>query len=435
MRPLNLILMLVAMITEEWPAWLKAVQNGSIGEARTRAFLIDRFWVLERSVDIDGADFIIQRRITSANLLDKSPPRFGVVQAKFFAGPKTSHHIYKQYLMDKDDEIRKEFFVVCHTGTEERAKSYLLTAEDLIADFEITSDNRIRVPGRKLFSSSKYEIVHKVRSLDRMERTLALADFRRNRSFLSWFLPDARLDPNHIDPIYQEPIDNWWGDIPEGFLRLKKTAQESIYDLEDLHRDLAAIVQESDPGKALSIAEEIYNSFRGGHGLYLSLPEDLYDEDLHTVVLQHKDKVATLKEAGLLDPFISMKVALLTLIAKDLAPCMPVDPNEVHRIEIHYNPVTLANIFLSGKIRPATEFSESPDERDRWGRVIVPDFPWYEFRGKGRIIVCWLPGRYSTKETTEGLDWETYIIDKASFLVYKILDEIYDLQFEEATEG
>jgi len=74
------------------------MQNGSIGEARTQAFLIDRFWVLERSVDIDGADFIIHRRITSANLLDKRPPRFGVVYAKFFAGPKTSHHIYKQYL-------------------------------------------------------------------------------------------------------------------------------------------------------------------------------------------------------------------------------------------------------------------------------------------------------------------------------------------------
>ena len=47
------------------PAWLKAMQNGVIGEARTKSFLLDRFWILERSVDIQGADFLIQRRITS----------------------------------------------------------------------------------------------------------------------------------------------------------------------------------------------------------------------------------------------------------------------------------------------------------------------------------------------------------------------------------
>lgn len=36
------------------------MENGTVGEARTRSFLIDRFWVLlERSVDTDGADFLI----------------------------------------------------------------------------------------------------------------------------------------------------------------------------------------------------------------------------------------------------------------------------------------------------------------------------------------------------------------------------------------
>lgn len=38
------------------PMWLKSMQNGSIGEMRTKAFLIDRFWILERSVDIHGGD-------------------------------------------------------------------------------------------------------------------------------------------------------------------------------------------------------------------------------------------------------------------------------------------------------------------------------------------------------------------------------------------
>lgn len=38
---------------DENPTWLKVMQNGTIGEARAKAFLLDRFWILERSVDID----------------------------------------------------------------------------------------------------------------------------------------------------------------------------------------------------------------------------------------------------------------------------------------------------------------------------------------------------------------------------------------------
>ncbi len=62
---------------------MKNVDNGTIGEIRTKAFLIDRFWILERSIDIHGADYIIQRKLSEKNLLDRIPPRFGVVQVKF----------------------------------------------------------------------------------------------------------------------------------------------------------------------------------------------------------------------------------------------------------------------------------------------------------------------------------------------------------------
>ena len=62
-------------MSEERPPWLRSMENGAIAEARTRAILLDRFWVLERSVDIDGADFIIQRRLTGKTLFDPNPPR------------------------------------------------------------------------------------------------------------------------------------------------------------------------------------------------------------------------------------------------------------------------------------------------------------------------------------------------------------------------
>ncbi len=61
------------------PMWLKIMENGSVGEARAKAFLIDRFWILERSVDIDGADFLIQSRSIAGRFTDRAPPKIGVV--------------------------------------------------------------------------------------------------------------------------------------------------------------------------------------------------------------------------------------------------------------------------------------------------------------------------------------------------------------------
>jgi hypothetical protein len=390
-------------MSENLPPWLKAMQNGSIGEARTRAFLIDRFWVLERSVDIDGADFIIQRRITSANLLDKSPPRFGIVQAKFFASSETAHYIRKEYLVDKDGEIRKEFFMVCHSGTEENAKSYLLSAEDLMNDFELTTDGRIKLPGKMLLRSSKYEIILKTLSLDRMERALNLADFSKNRRFLSWFLPSARLDPNDIDSIYQEPIDNWWGDIPQGFLTLKKAAQKVASDIEDLHKDLVAIVEASDPERALSILEDIrysYGTIGGGLPTFLSL-DHLYDDNFREAVLQHKNKVTVLKEAGLLDAFIKLKVDLQSRLAKDLASRMPIDSDMIYRLEVKYDSLNFSDLVIIGDLQPATVFSERNREYN--------DIPWFERISKGLIVICWRPG--------------LFIPDR------QILDEIYEVQY------
>ena len=127
----------------EVPTWLKIMQNGSIGEARTRAFLLDRFWILERSVDIDGADFIIQRRVTRQNLLDRDPPRLGVVQVKFFEAESTTHYIPKIYVVDEENNPRDEFFVICHTGLEDEPKIFFIPAKTILEDFKITVINEV----------------------------------------------------------------------------------------------------------------------------------------------------------------------------------------------------------------------------------------------------------------------------------------------------
>jgi hypothetical protein len=127
--------------SNQYPAWMKAMQNGAIGEARAKAFLLDRFWVLERSIDIDGADFIIQRRINSKNLLDREAPRLGVVQVKYFGTPSTQHFIHREYVIDENNDPRNEFFLLCFMGDEESARSFLILAKDIVEYFPKTSKN------------------------------------------------------------------------------------------------------------------------------------------------------------------------------------------------------------------------------------------------------------------------------------------------------
>ena len=107
----------------EYKHWEKRVDNGSIGEARTKEFIIDRFWVLERSIDRDGADFLIQRKLTDISSIE--PPRFGIIQSKFRENIKKIIDIKEEYVNDS-------FFLFIHTGFEDNKKIYFLTSDDIL---------------------------------------------------------------------------------------------------------------------------------------------------------------------------------------------------------------------------------------------------------------------------------------------------------------
>ncbi|HHQ6539100.1 TPA: hypothetical protein ACSTJY_004512 [Serratia fonticola] len=111
------------------PPWLKAMQNGAIGEARAKVFLLNRFWVLERSVDIDGADFIIQKLLSGKNILDSQASKLGVIQVKFFGTEATTHYIHKEYVVNEKHEPRIDFFLLCHSGEENDESTFLITSE------------------------------------------------------------------------------------------------------------------------------------------------------------------------------------------------------------------------------------------------------------------------------------------------------------------
>jgi len=236
------------------------MQNGSIGEARAKAFLLNRFWVLERSVDVDGSDFIIQRRITNKNMLDIQPPRLGVVQVKFFGTTTTSQYVHKEYIMNANGEIRTEFFLLCHSGNEDKQLIHILTAGDLKNDFPISTNNgkeKYRISYDSITTSTKYQVSNQQRALDRIEHALEHAGFKANRNFLSWALPSVRADIDSIHPLYKEPIDNWWGDLSDSFKDIKELARQTLYDIQDIYALLSRLSVETDPLVAKDIMDEI----------------------------------------------------------------------------------------------------------------------------------------------------------------------------------
>lgn len=139
--------------SENVPGWMKAMQNGNLAEARARAFLMNRFWILERSVDVNGADFLIQRRLTKSNFLDEQAPRLGVVQVKFFETSATVQSVHAEYVVNPEGIPRKEFFLLLHTGDEQNEGLFFLTAEDVCRDFECKKVKGLKkyiIPGRKI---------------------------------------------------------------------------------------------------------------------------------------------------------------------------------------------------------------------------------------------------------------------------------------------
>jgi hypothetical protein len=214
------------MPTEPRPSWVIVQEHGVLAEARTRAFLLDRFWVLERSVDIEGADFIIQRRLTNRSLLDPSPPRLGFIQAKVYVSASTTQYIHKEYVVDDSDTPRSEFFLMCHSGNEDSRRSFMLSAADVKNNFrqtpaEHSRPGRFALPGADVLVQ-KFEVVDHVRALDQIDKALRDADFYKNRSFLSWALPRPEDSLTPILPMYEETIDNWWGEIPREFAKLPR---------------------------------------------------------------------------------------------------------------------------------------------------------------------------------------------------------------------
>jgi len=421
------------------PVWLKASQNGSLGEARARAFLLNRFWVLERSVDFQGADLIIQRRITGKNLLDREAPRLGVVQVKFFGTPTTSQFVHKEYVVDESGKPRREFFLLCHSGGESEADTHIVLASELCENFPSTAKDGhdgYAVRYHHLVANDRYKVTNPSLCLDRIERQLELAEFTENRRFLSWALPSAGAELGAIEPEYREPLSNWWGNIPEGFKALKDVAQQAMIKLEEIFDLLGDVRRATDPFVAAEKIREIAYSCRGGHGWNISLPDGLDSEEFFNVCQRHKVMVDRLRDDGVLDAFIQMREVLREHVFSFLGPLLPVSPTALHRFSIQYDPLTLRVLAVDNQLQEVGEYLGLVVEMDKWRRIKgADDFEEHgvEKAVAGRVDYHWWPCKYVLRADDGKTLAETY--RSADNPLYNdCLDAIFALRYGEPHE-
>jgi hypothetical protein len=167
--------------------WLKSMEHGALGEARAKAFLMNRFWVLERSVDVHGADFIVQLNSLRVNVLDSKPPRFGVIQVKFVQDGNTNMSVPVRYTQDEAGNPAGEFFLIVCTGRDDDERLFLLSAAEISAMFTRKSDDdRDVYEGRanQILRDSNFEVISQSLGLKRIEAALTRADVRQNKQYL-----------------------------------------------------------------------------------------------------------------------------------------------------------------------------------------------------------------------------------------------------------
>jgi len=395
--------------------------------------------VLERSVDIEGADFFIQRRITTNSLLDREPPRLGLVQAKFFKDASTPQYVRIEYVLDRDLIPRPEFFLICHSGNEDAARSYLLTSSEIAENFKQTPEGHSRpghyyLPGSSLLIQ-RFEIIDRSRSLDKIEAALRSADFRANRSFLSWAMPSLSGDHPPIQHKYTEPIDNWWGDIPSAFDELRIAAARAQYNLQDVLALLQEMETCDDPQKALAIAEELRDEWGGT----VSFPiNDLFNEDFQGAVIHHRRRYEELETAGLLGAHSTLRRQAGNHIVAEIAPKMPMDRDNVHITSVRYDADTLLDPRFESRIElAATLWGNRPEEPEIGRQMNIPTSHGVLKSAPGNIEVYVTPGRFSYQQYRRGEwvdtsgSWRDRISTVVDLTARLICEEVLRLRFSD----
>lgn len=322
---------------------IKRADNGTIGESRTKAFLIDRFWILERSVDMEGADFIIQRKLHSQSILSETPPRFGIVQSKFSQDKNTSHRVKKEYVVDSDGKPHIEFFLIINIGYEDSQKMCLLSAEDIADKCRLNDSNQYEIKTKELII--EFEVKNRKRSLDFMEKSIQYVEFYKNRMYIFNELSRVSPDLEAIDPNFTFDIDYIDGTIPDIFSEQRRKAYDFIVQIEEMHHHLVSFIQETNPIESCYIAESFNRQYDK-----LSIPE-IFSKDFYFKTINYREQIDNLRKDGILNTFLSLRRSIRDNVNSFLRDYInEVNEDSLHIISIKYDIFTLNELVLNNEI-------------------------------------------------------------------------------------
>ena len=359
---------------DDTPTWLKIMENGSVGEARTRAFLIDRFWVLERSVDVNGADFLVQRRTTSQRFTDKAPPRLGVVQAKYFQDRRTTHYIARSYVVDETGQPLEGFFALLHVGREDKAEMYLLSASDIVRELSISGS---RTPESYVVGTAaiakRFKVGTLTTALDRIEHSLKIQSYDQVTAVLDRLnIPYRDFVDDNIDYEWTAPLPNPMANVPQLFREKKEELRRIVFEIEEVLETIDQIFVARDPERALALMDELHDHVDVGGRLTFGYFADFRWEDLQDALTVHKRWREGLVRDSLLDAYITLGTRLRKSLQAKLVEVTLANIDDFLEVDLRFDPtlLTINHLTIAAGIKGEQQPQLIQSDRIRMGRRV-----------------------------------------------------------------
>lgn len=197
------------MVNNTIPSWLKSMWNGQKGEAVTKSILLQRFWVLERSVDVNGTDYIIERGMLRKSINDFDYPRLGLVQVKYLS---TRYQIKLKfdYVFNGTKEkpiLRKDFFLMAIIESQDKDNNYyLLTSEEILS---LIDSESIKAKPKAKIVTEKGELLIKI------SRTLLKSPYTFTQTDVDNLLNKIEETLEQADEYFKETIYHYLGVSPQ----------------------------------------------------------------------------------------------------------------------------------------------------------------------------------------------------------------------------
>ena len=292
--------------------------------------LLQRFWVMKRSVDTDGGDFLIQIRDSSVKFTDMLPPRIGTVQSKFSQDKKTTHYINKDYVVDPSGEPLRGFFLVIHVGAGDHPQRYVLTASEISENLSITIKDGAPyyLIGKDAYAQ-KFKVANAEAALDKIEGDLLRRSEEDKRRFLqSVLIPDYDLKRRNLDNVWLMPIPNEYAYIPDEIYRIKSSLRMALYAYDDVQTMIGELLFSQDAAECASIVDQLRDSrdIQERDGAYFLRPNSYelrLSHDLGLAVDTHVRRLKILKDSGCLENFYELMKKLFELCVKSFEKLKP----------------------------------------------------------------------------------------------------------------